>query len=191
MTPDLAALLGRKAPADFSPAELMSKAHHRWSRAQPAEAAALFDAAAARAEALGDVTARDAARNRAAVTSHEAGAADAAERLEAVIAYYEAHPEVDLDRHFAEWAATALLERAFAADPACFEAACLALQARLAAAGLPRFPSIHPQQERLAELARDAEAREVMADLLPRILARKRTRALAAQVKVWAAWLAG
>ncbi|MEZ4475588.1 MAG: hypothetical protein R3F60_33290 [bacterium] len=187
----LSDLLKGKPPEAFSASELTRKAHYRWDRGEEAAAALLFEAAQARAEAEGDRAAAMAARNRAAITFARStdDRAAARARLDAVIADYERGPAEILDAHFAEWAATELLVLDQADGPSDFTPAFRALQARCARAGCPRYPAIFPQQERLAELAFAGGARGVMADVLPRLRARKTTRALNARLDQWAAWL--
>jgi hypothetical protein len=186
----LTELLGGKMPADFDAQALMGKAHYRWSRSDAGAAALLFQAAARRAEELGERDQEEAARNRAAICLWQSGKApeQALAELESVVAYYEAHPERSLDAHFAEWAADALLEHA--AQHGRFGSAYPVMQVRMERAGRGRFPSIHPKQERIAEWAMDGDCPDVLRELLPRIKARRPLkRPVRARIKVWEAWL--
>jgi hypothetical protein len=187
----LTELLKGKSPQDFDAYDLMSKAHYRWSRTDPGSAALLFSSAHQRAVEQGEQDRVDPARNRAAICLWESGTDPqrALAELDAVVAFYQAHPERKTDAHFAEWAADALLEHAAAQGHFC--QSYREMQARMAQAGRSRFPSIHPKQDRIAEWAMEGECPEVLRELLPRIKARKPLkRAVRARIKVWEGWLA-
>jgi hypothetical protein len=189
---DLKTLLKGKAPEAFTAHQLIGKAHWRWERDQLHEAFLLFDAARARAEADGVLHDELAARNRAAITRQRSGVdpADGLRRLEEVLEVYAARPDAHYDRHFCEWAATELLLDAASRGAEAFAARFAELTARCRDLDLPRFPSIHPQQEALARAARDLEVAEVLAAVVPKIKARKMKRALRREVADWEAWLA-
>lgn len=186
----LTELLKGKSPADFDAGQLMGKAHYRWNRGHPFDAALLFYAAAKRAKEEGHRDQEEAAGNRASICLWQSGRDPerALAQLDAVVSFYQTHPEGIYDAHFAEWAADALLDHA--ARQGRFCQAYALMQTRMAQAGRSNFPSIHPKQDRIAEWAMEGDCPEVLRELLPKIKARKPLkRAVRARIKVWEGWL--
>lgn len=184
-------LLGGRSPESFTADALSSKAHWRWDRAQHLEAFVLFEAAAGRAAAEGRPIQETSSRNRAATTLFLSGhdRTEALERLRAVLAHYRASPEQREDRHWVEWVWTSLLEHEAEARARPFEDAYRAAVADCAALDRPGYPRLRPHVERVLELARAADARSVVAELVARRRGMKPLpRALKVRLEELAAW---
>lgn len=191
--PDLHQLLKGKSADQFSPDQLQSKAHWRWDRGEHQAAFLLFDAAHQRAVETGDSRSARTSLNRAAVTLFlsKAEPQSAIERLEEVICWYQRRPSQSStdDSHFAEWAATCLLENVVRSAPERFASAFDDLSGRCREAGC-RFPSIHPQQDRIAQMAFETGSKDVMRELIPELESRKpMPRQLKRNITAWKAWL--
>lgn len=192
-TTSLDQLLKGKAASSFSSSQLSGKAHYRWSRDQLWEAFLLFDAAAQRATEEGNQNAFEAARNRAAITLHRSGRQpnESLLRLEAVLQYYESHPQRDYDSHLMEWAAMELLEHQFSENPSGFAVQFQQIRSRCASGGRTGFPWMFPHAERVAQMAVEASVPSVVLLAVSRLEEKKpMPRTLRKKIDAWSRWAA-